>query len=289
MKKISFTLLCTALALSLASCGAEGTETETTTESAQTAAAEVTEAETETSAETTTTSIVTTTTTEETTTTVTETEKICTCESDFQHACCEYLNELDYLTGGVYYGDINGDGKPETVVEKNNYEITHILYENDDGIQLLKLETVSCWGEVSYIADTKQIFFTPMRGHTTGTWGYEEHYIYDWNGTDYVVTTTFSRESGYPLTGDDGTVYSDWSDGYINGEFLEHDAFDAKLKEYEKLRDESGYFPIAYIFDREDRPNPEPETYINYIKENFPCFDNWDIMPNAEGIIIGNS
>ncbi|MDE6710111.1 MAG: hypothetical protein K2J76_06455, partial [Oscillospiraceae bacterium] len=215
----------------------------------------------------------------EATTTVTETEKICTCESEFQHACCEYLNGLDYLTGGVYYGDINGDGKPEAVVEKNNYEITHILYENEDGIQVLELETVSQWGNVTYLADTKQILFTPMRGHTTMTYGYEEHYVYDWNGSDYVVTTEFFRESGYPWEDDDGNVWGDWSDGYINGEFVEHDAFEEKLAEFEKLRDENPYFPIAYIFDRSDRPNPEPETYINYIKENFPCFDKWDIIP----------
>lgn len=276
MKKSVLASLCTVAAMSLASCGTSAADVQTETAQSTTAeaAAEISETEAET-----TTSAETTITTEETTTTATETEKVCTCESDFQHACCEYLNGLDYLTGGVYYGDINGDDKPEAVIEINNYESTHILYENNNGIQVLKLETVSCWGEVSYIADTKQIFFTPMRGHTGGTWGYEEHHVYDWNGTDYEVTTTISRESGYPLTGEDGTVYSDWSDGYINGEFLEHDAFEARLEEYEKLRNGNGYFPIAYIFDRNDRPNPDPETYKNYIKENFPCFDNWDIIP----------
>lgn len=278
MKKLTLSALVGVLVLSLAACGNPAEEEQTASDTQQAEISETTSEYTETETESTTE-----TTTAETTESQTETEtepvKECHCTSEFQHACCEYLNELDYLTGGVYYGDINGDDKPEAVVRKNSYGITHILYENDNGIQILELETVSMWGEVSYVADTKQILFTPMRGHTTGTWGYEEHYIYDWNGTDYEVTTTFYRESGYPWTDDDGNVWGDWNDGFINGEFVEHDTFEAKLAEYERIRDENGYFPIAYIFDRNDRRNPNPETYINYIKENFPCFDKWDIIP----------
>ena len=279
MKKSVLTILAAAFALSLASCGNSAANEQVTAETVQTTlaetAAEITEAETET----TTTTAETTSETTETTTTVTETEKVCTCESEFQHACCEYLNGLSSLAGGVYYGDINGDGKPEAIVEQYTHEGTAIFYENENGIQVLELETVSVWGRVSYAADTNQIFFTPMRGHTTGTYGYEEHYVYDWNGTDYVVTTEFFRESGYPWEDDDGNVWGEWSDGYINGEFVEHDAFEEKLAEFEKLRDENPYFPITYIFDRDEHPNPNPETYINYIKENFPCFDKWDIIP----------
>lgn len=280
MKDVILSALAVIAALSLASCGTSEENIPTAADVPQAEVSETTAEQTET--ELTTTFDETTTTAVETTTTVTETEKVCACESEFQHACCEYLNGLDFLAGGVYYGDINGDDKPEAVVAINPFGLTHVLYENENGIQDLELVTVSVWGEVSYAADTRQIFFTPMRGHTTGTWGYEEHYIYDWNGTDYEVTTTFFRESGYPWAAEDGTVYGDWSDGFINGEFVEHDAFDAKLAEYEKIRDESGYFPIVPIYDENYKQNPTSETYINYIKENFPCFDNWDIIPAKE-------
>ncbi|MDE6594863.1 MAG: hypothetical protein K2K44_02490, partial [Oscillospiraceae bacterium] len=230
-------------------------------------ATEITEAETET--ETTTTTAETTSETTEATTTVTETEKVCTCESEFQHACCEYLNGLDFLTGGVYYGDINGDNKPEAVVEINPFEWTYVLYENEKGMHELSFETVSQWGDVTYVADTKQILFTPMFGHTTGTWGLEEHYIYSWNGTDYEVTEEIKRESGYPLTLSDGEVWGDYSDGFINGEFVEYDTFEARVDEIEAIRMSNSYFPVIDVAD---------ENFESYVKENFPCFNNWDIV-----------
>lgn len=257
-------------ALSLASCGTAAADEQTSSETVHTTlaetAAEITETETET---TTTTTAETTSETTEATATVTETEKVCTCASEFQHACCEYLNNLDFLTGGVYYGDINGDDKPEAVVEINPFEWTYVLYENKDGIQVLELETVSQWGRVSYVADTKQILFTPMFGHTTGTWGLEEHYIYSWNGTDYEVTEEIKRESGYPWEDDDGNVWGDYSDGFINGEFIEYDTFEARVDEIEALRMSNSYFPVIDVAD---------ENFESYVKENFPCFNNWDIV-----------
>ena len=285
MKKSVSAFLCTFAALSLASCGTSAADVQTETAQSTTAeaAAEIseTEAETITSAETTTT-------TEETTTTATETEKVCTCESDFQHYCCEYLNGLDFLAGGVYYGDINGDDKPEAVVEINPLELTYVLYENENGMQILPLETMSSWGYVRYIANTKQILFCPAYGHTWGTWGYEEYYILGWNGSDYEMVSSIFRESGIYYEDEDGE-HSEYGQAYIDGEEVDNDIFEVKLAEYEKLRDENDYFPIVYIYDKDYGLNPDPETYINYIKENFPCFDNWNIAPNAEGIIIGNS
>lgn len=273
MKKSALTVLSAIFAMSLASCGTPAAENIQTT-LAETAA-EITEAETET-AETT---AATTTETAKTTTTAAETEKICTCESDFQHACCEYLNGLDFLAGGVYYGDINGDDKPEAVVEINPLELTYVLYENGNGMQILPLETMSAWGYVRYIADTNQILYCHAYGHTWGSWGYEECYIFDWNGTDYEVASSILRESGIYYEDENGEAHSEYGQAYIDGEEVDNDTFEAKFAEYEKLRDENDYLPIVYIYDKNNRPNPEPETYINYIKENFPCFDNWDILP----------
>lgn len=122
-------------------------------------------------------------------------EKVCTCPNEWQHAYSEYLNGLDFLTGGVYLGDINGDDIPEAVVEINPFEMTDILYFNDSGMQKLELYTTSVWGSVRYIPDTRQILFQPMRGHTWGTYGYMEYYLYGWNGSDFEVVSTLFRES----------------------------------------------------------------------------------------------
>lgn len=261
MKKPVLTVLCTVAALSLASCGnlAADVQTETAQSNTAEAAVEITETETTTT---------TTKTTTEETTTVTETEKVCTCKSEFQHYCCEYLNGLDFLAGGVYYGDINGDDNPEAVVEINPFQLTYVLYENEKSIQELPLETVSAWGNVRYIADTKQILFCPFYGHTTGTWGYEEYYLWSWDGSDYIISSSILRESGiYGVCGD--VEYSELGQAYIDGEEVDNDTFEVKLAEFEKLRDENDYFPIV---------KPDNENFESYMKENFPCFDNWDIL-----------
>lgn len=212
------------------------------------------------------------------TTTVEETAAKCHCPTEWQHAYSEYLNSLDFLAGGIYLGDINGDDIPEAVIEINPYEMTDLLYFNDDGMQVLKLETTSVWGSVRYIPDTKQILLMPMRGHTWGTYGYEGYYLYDWNGSDFEVTSTIFRESGMYFIDEDGTEHSELGQGYIDGIAVDNGTFEDKLAEFEKLCDENSYFPVAYINDSNEKPNPDPESVKEYIKTNFPCFDNWDII-----------
>lgn len=259
MKKSVSAFLCTLTALSFASCGTPAADVQTDTAQSTTAeaAAEIIEAETET------------TTTEETTTTVTETEKVCTCESEFQHACCEYLNGMKELGGGVYYEDINGDEKPEAVISKwTSDKDTIILYSKENELGELHLEPNPNWAYVDYITDTKQILFCPFYGHTTGTWGYEEYYLWSWDGSDYIISSSILRKSGiYGVCGD--VEYSELGQAYIDGEEVDNDTFEVKLVEFEKLRDENDYFPIV---------KPDDENFESYMKENFPCFDNWDIL-----------
>ncbi len=277
MKK-SAVIFLAALALSLSACGNTAANEQTTAETvpatlAETAA-EITEAETETTA----TAAETTSETTEATTTVTETEKVCTCESEFQHACCEYLNGLNFLAGGVYYGDINGDDKPEAVIEINPFELTYVLYENESGFQVLNLETMSSWGAVRYIADTKQIIYSPEFGHSSwGTYGHGFYCIYDWNGSDYEVTFEMYRAGGSYYE-KDGVGYADYGQAYIDGEEVDNDTYEVKLAEFEKIINETEYFPIVYIYDRNLSLNPDPETYKDYIRENFHCFDNWELL-----------
>ena len=203
---------------------------------------------------------------------------VCTCKNEWQHAYCEYLNKLDYLAGGVYLGDINGDDIPEAVIEINPFEMTDILYFNDDGMQVLKLETTSVWGSVRYLKDTKQILFEPMYGHTQGTWGYTEYYIYGWNGSDYEVTSTLFRESGMYSVDDDGTEHTEYGKAYIDGKEVDNETFEERLAATELLKQANSYFPVAYIQDRDMKQNPDLTELYQYFKENFPCFNNWDII-----------
>ena len=289
MKKATLIMLAAVLAVTMTSCKAaetSGAETtagsveklsETTAE--QTEAAVTTTSET-TTAETTSAAASETTTAETTTaeTTTAETTAECHCPTEWQHAYSEYLNSLDFLAGGVYLGDINGDDIPEAVIEINPFEMTEILYFNDDGMQKLELFTTSVWGSVRYIPDTKQILLMPMRGHTWGTWGYEEYYLYSWNGSDFEVTSTINRESGMYFIDEDGIEHSEFGQGYIDGVAVDNGTFEDKLAEFEKLETENSYFPVAYICDYDYNKNPDMDSVKEYIKTNFPCFDNWDIL-----------
>lgn len=207
-------------------------------------------------------------------------EKVCTCPNEWQHAYSEYLNGLDFLTGGVYFGDINGDDIPEAVIEINPYELTDILYFNDDGMQVLELWTTSVWGSVRYIPDTKQILFQSMRGHTWGTYGFTDYCLYGWNGSDFEVVSTLFRESGMYYTDEDGTEHSELGQAYIDGAEVDNDTFEARLAEIQKLEQDNSYFPVAYIYDCNNSKNPDMDSVKAYIETNFPCFDNWELLEN---------
>ena len=207
-------------------------------------------------------------------------EKVCTCPNEWQHAYSEYLNGLDFLTGGVYLGDINGDDIPEAVIEINPYELTDILYFNDDGMQVLELWTTSVWGSVRYIPDTMQILFQPMRGHTWGTYGFTDYYLYGWNGSDFEAVSTLFRESGMYYTDEDGTEHAELGQAYIDGVEVDNDTFEARLAEIQKLEQTNSYFPVAYIYDCDNSKNPDMDSVKAYIETNFPCFDNWELLEN---------
>lgn len=207
-------------------------------------------------------------------------EKVCTCPNKWQHAYSEYLNGLDFLTGGVYLGDINGDDIPEAVIEINPYELTDILYFNDDGMQVLELWTTSVWGSVRYIPDTKQILFQSMRGHTWGTYGFTDYYLYGWNGSDFEVVSTLFRESGMYYIDEDETEHAELGQAYIDGAEVDNDTFEARLAEIQKLEQSNSYFPVAYICDYDYNQNPDMDSVKNYIKTNFPCFNKWELLEN---------
>lgn len=207
-------------------------------------------------------------------------EPDCACPTEWQHQYSEYLNSLDFLKGGVYLGDINGDDIPEAVIEINPFEMTDILYFNDIGMQKLELFTISVWGSVRYIPDTRQILFDPMRGHTWGTYGFEEYYLYGWNGSDFEVDEMIYRDAGMYYIDGDGTEHAELGQAYIDGVEVDSDTFKEKLAEYQKLEQDNSYFPVAYICDYDYNKNPDMDSVKNYIKTNFPCFNKWELLEN---------
>lgn len=267
MKKSALAVFTAVFALSLAACGNSAADEQVTEESVQTTLAEKAAEQSETK----TTTVETT--SEITTETVTETETAeCHCPTEWQHAYSEYMNELTVIAGGVYFSDINGDEIPEAVISKwTSDKDTIILYYNENGMGELHLEPNPSWAYVDYIPDTMQILFCPFYGHTYGTWGYEQYYLYGWNGSDYEETSSILREAG--IYGFDGVEHSELGQAYIDGKEVDNDTFEVKLAEFEKLRDENDYFPIV---------KPDDEIFESYMKENFPCFNNWDIVYHNE-------
>lgn len=183
----------------------------------------------------------------------------CRCEYSWQHAYAEYINDLEYYSG-LYIGDLNGDEIPEAVIDVNTLGSVIVLYDTREGRKELNLETVSAWGSVTYIADTGQFLYCPFYGHTTGTWGYEEYYLYDWTGEEYEQTFSMLRESGYYQ---DEENY-EYGESFIDGKKTDNESFEKKLAEIEKLRDEnSGNLPFW---------NLEEEGFEEKVRELLPCY-----------------
>ena len=193
-----------------------------------------------------------------------ESDKECRCQYQYQHDYAEYLNELDFYQG-IYIGDINDDEIPEVIIDINDYGSFQLLYYTEGSMKKLNLETISAWGRVTWIADTKQFIYCPFFGHTTGTWGYIEYYVFDWTGTEYEQTFSMLRESGYYVDENN----NEYGKCYINDEETDAATFEEKLEEIEKLVQEnsrlSEAFPIVHIDD---------ENFEDYVKENLPCFGN---------------
>lgn len=181
----------------------------------------------------------------------------CNCEHEWQHAFAEYINGQGFYMG-LYVGDINGDETPEAVIAQGKNEMTTVLYYLDGEVRPLDLHVSSSWGYVRYIPETKQILNCPFYGHTWGTFGQENYYIYDWTDKGYVETFSLTREGGYY---NDETFF-DYGQGYINGEKVDFDTFEAKLAEMKQLVEENEYFPCIYKDD---------ENYAEYVAENLPC------------------
>lgn len=189
---------------------------------------------------------------------------------EWRRAYVEYLNEQNVIAGGVLLDDINSDGTPEAVIAVNPFGYTIVLYYNENGLQVLEADVVSVWGFVSYDPENGRIFNNRFYGHTTGTYGNEESYIYDWNGSDYVQSLSLLRESGYYFS--EETV--ELGEAFINGEPVSNDVFDEKCDEFYGQAYQYDYFPVVKTTD---------ENFEEYMRENFPGFNNREAISRLGG------
>lgn len=183
---------------------------------------------------------------------------------DWRRAYVEYLNGFDFIGGGVLLDDVNSDGTPEAVIAVNPIGYTVVLYYNESGMHSLELEVAS-WGNVSYEPETGLIIHTPFYGHTTGTFGYNECHVYEWNGSDYARSFSQFRESGYYLSEET----AEYGQTYINDEPVSAEVYDEKIDEFFAQVGETERFPVVKTSD---------ENFEEYMEENFPGFDNWEII-----------
>ena len=112
-------------------------------------------------------------------------------------------------------------------------------------MQLLDLETVSASGAVTWIADTKQFIHCPFFGHTTGTWGYIEYYVFDWTGMEYEQTLSLLRESGRYIDEND----NEYGRCYINDEETDAATFEEKLEENPCSNKPEWLKNVCYFFE----------------------------------------
>ena len=172
-------------------------------------------------------------------------------KSNWQEAYADYLNKGNYKDYyGFYIGDINSDGIPELVIRYNDFTNSgEILYFVDNKLQTLDLCVVSDWGNVGYLEEINQIVFLQWYGHTQGTFGSVDFYLYEWTPNGYSEITSVIRESGYDPHNDGSGEYGQ---GYINGEKVDLEEFEIVLAGMYALLEESTWFLMTDFDEVED-------------------------------------
>lgn len=171
---------------------------------------------------------------------------------EWREAYAVYLNESDFA--GFYIGDINQDGFPEVVLCNNETNSGQVCYFTDGGLQVLELWVVSSWGKVGYLEETNQIILLQWYGHTQGTFGSIDYFLYDWTQSGYIETYSLIRESGYGEHNDEmgNVVDAIYGQGYINEKEVDFDEFEAALAEMNRLLEISTWFTMVDADEVED-------------------------------------
>lgn len=273
-KKISFILAITML---LSSCN--------TAEKAEQMTAEITTTAVTTDVTTITTTVTTTTTTAETTVITTtsaeatrdngyidlenDTENI----NSFASYLTAYTEEHEYPPYGVFIDDINGDGQDEMIMHISSFGNLDVLYMKDGELKVVECGVMSQWGGTWYDKANNRIVNEFFYGHTEGTAGAYEYYVYDWNGEDYVMTMHLECEAGYFEREADGVTKTDNfinGQAYLNGEEISNEEFEEMRVGLEQVMTAENLFGIvesgAFEIDKE-LAKEQLDIYNAYLTE----------------------
>ena len=150
-------------------------------------------------------------------------------ENSFESYLAAYTEKNGYPPYGVFIGDINGDGQDEMVLHVNPFGNLDILYMKNGIVTVVNCEVMSQWGNTWYDSGKNRIINMYFYGHTEGTAGAYEYYVYEWNGEDYVITMHLEQEAGYYEREADGVTKTDnfiHGQSYLNGEEISTERFE---------------------------------------------------------------
>lgn len=150
-------------------------------------------------------------------------------ENSFEYYLDKCTEEFGFVPYGVLIEDINGDGAEEMVVHINPFNYVQVVYIKNGRLKVVDCGVMSQWGGTWYDSGKNRIVNQYFYGHTEGTLGAYEYYVYDWDGKDYVLTMHLEMESGYYEREADGVTKTDnfvYGNSYLNGEEITSERFE---------------------------------------------------------------
>lgn len=181
--------------------------------------------------------------------------------------------EKNGLPYGVLIEDINGDGEEELVIHQNPFGMLEVVYLSNGEAKKVACDVMSQWGGVWYDTSRNRIVNEYFYGHTEGTAGAYEYYVYDWDGEKYVRTMVLIREAGYYEREEDGVTKTDnFMDGnsYLNYEWISNERFEelrAELKQSMLPENRFDVIPSGASETDEALKKEQEERYNAYLAE----------------------
>ncbi len=181
--------------------------------------------------------------------------------------------EKNGLPYGVLIEDINGDGTEELVIHQNPFGMLEVVYLSNGEAKRVACDVMSQWGGVWYDTSRNRIVNQYFCGHTEGTAGAYEYYVYDWDGEKYVRTMVLIRQAGYYEREEDGVTETDvFVDGqaYLNYEAITNERFEelhAELKQSMLSENRFDVIPSGALETDEALKQEQEERYSAYLAE----------------------
>ncbi len=176
---------------------------------------------------------------------------------------------------GILIEDINGDGQDEMVLQINPYGYMEIVYVKNGEPKVINCEVMSMWGGTWYDKVKNRIINEYYHGHTEGTAGGYEFYIYDWNDEDYVLTMHLERKPGYYEREADGVTRTDifiYGQAYLNDEKITNEKFEELYAELQSIQKPENVLEVVTSgeFELSDElKKKQSERYNAYLREKF--------------------